>query len=195
MPNAFSASVSRGVKHRQQAGFVVRSAHAAAAAAGDGLDHDREADLLRDLERFLLGLDDAVAAGRDRNARFARRGARGVLVAHRVHRARRRTDELDLAALADFREVGVLREKSVAGMNRVHVADFGRAHDAVDLQIALGARRRADADRLVRQLHVERIDIRLRVNGERAHAQLLAGADDAQGDFAAIGDQDFLEHQ
>ena len=40
-------------------------------------------------------------------------------------------------------------------MNRIHVADFGGAHDAVDLEIALRARRRADANRLVGQLHVE----------------------------------------
>ena len=94
------------------------------------------ADFLRDLERFLFRLDDAVAPGRDRHAGFARAGARGIFVAHRVHRARRRPDELDIAALADFGEVRVLGEKSVAGMNRIDVADFGRAHDAIDFQIA-----------------------------------------------------------
>ena len=106
-----------------------------------------------------------------------------------------RADELDLAALADFREVRVLGEKSVAGMNRIHVADLRRAHDAIDLQITLGAGGRADADRFVRQLHVQRIDIRLRVNRERADAEFLAGADDAERDFAAVGDQDFFEHR
>jgi len=33
-----------------------------------------------------------------------------------------------------------------------------------------------------------------RVHGHRRNAQLLAGAQDAQRDLAAIGDQDFLEH-
>src|SRR4051794_28413059 len=80
-------------------------------------------------------------------------------------------------------------------MNGIDIADFGRAHDAIDSQIAIGARRRADADGFIRELHMERVAVRLGVNRERANPQLLAGADHAQGDFAAICDEDFLEHQ
>ena len=80
-------------------------------------------------------------------------------------------------------------------MNRIDVADFGRAHDAIDLQITFRARRRADADRFIRQLHVQRIDIRFGINRERADAEFLARANDAQRNFAAIGDQNFLKHQ
>ena len=133
--------------------------------------------------------------GRDRHTGFARRRARRILVAHRVHRAGRRPDELDIAALADFGEVRVLGQKSVAGMNRIDVADFGRADDAIDLQITFRAWRRADANRFVGQLDVERIDIRLRINREGADAEFLAGANDAQRDFAAIRDEDFLKHR
>ena len=107
---------------------------------------------------------------------------------------RGRADELDFAAFADFGEVRVLGQESVAGMDRIHVAHFSRAHDAIDLQITIGAGGRADADRFVGQLHMERIDVRLRVNRERADAEFLTGADDAERDFAAIGDQDFFEH-
>ena len=126
---------------------------------------------------------------------FAGAGARRILVPHRVHRARGRPDELDVAALADFREVRVLREKTVAGMDRIHVADFRGADDAVDLEVAFRARRGADANRLVGQLDVQRINIRLRINRERPDAEFLAGADNAQRDFAAIGDQNFLKHR
>ena len=63
------------------------------------------------------------------------------------------------------------------------------------LQITFRARRRADADRFVGQLHVERIDVGLGIDRERANPEFLAGADDAQRDFAAIGDQDFFEHR
>ena len=42
---------------------VVGDAHPAAAAAGDRLDDDRVADLARDLDRLVLGVDRAVAAG------------------------------------------------------------------------------------------------------------------------------------
>ncbi len=106
----------------------------------------------------------------------------------------RRPDELDVAARADLREVRVFAQEAVAGMNRIRIADLRGADDAVDLQIALVARAGADADGLVGELHVERIHVGLGINGEGLDALLLAGADDAQGDFAAVRDEDFLEH-
>ena len=113
---------------------------------------------------------------------------RQIFIAHRPHRAGRRPDEIDIAALAYFGEVRVLGQKSVTGMNRVDIAHFGGAHDAIDFQITFRARRRANADRFIRQLHVERIDIRFRIDRERANAKFFAGANDAQCDFAAIRD-------
>ena len=173
----------------------MRRAHAASAAARDRFDHHRIADFLRDLERFLFVSTMPSLPGRDRHAGSCAPCARGILVAHRAHRAGRRPDELDVAALADFGEMRVLGQKSVAGMNRIDIAHFGGAHDAIDLQITFRARRRADADRFVRQLHVERIDIRFRIDREGANAEFLAGANDAERDFAAIRDQNFLKHQ
>ena len=185
----------RAVEALHQADVVVRRAHSATAAAGDGLDHHRVTDLSsRPLTASASVSTMPSLPGVTGTPGFARGGARGILVAHRAHRGRRRPDELDVAALADVGEVRVLGEKSVAGMNRIDVADFGRADDAVDLQIAVGARRRADADRFVGELHVERIHVRLGINRQRLDAEFLAGADDAERDFAAIGDQDFVEH-
>ena len=40
--------------------------------------------------------------------------------------AARRPDELDVAALADVREVRVLAQEAVAGMDRIDVADLRR---------------------------------------------------------------------
>ncbi len=84
MLKAFSASILRGVEALHEADVVVRLPHAAPAAARDRLDHDRIADLLGDLQRFLVAFDDAVAAGRDRHAGLAGRFARDGLVAHRA---------------------------------------------------------------------------------------------------------------
>ena len=105
-----------------------------------------------------------------------------------MHRAGGRADEFDFAALADLREVRVLREETVAGMNPINIAHFCRAHDAIDLEITFRAGRRADANGFVRELDVERIHICLRVNGERSDAELLASPDDAQGDLTPIRD-------
>jgi hypothetical protein len=41
---------------------------------------------------------------------------------------------------------------------------------------------------------VQRAAVHFGEHGHRADAQLAAGADDADGDFAAVGDQDFFEH-
>jgi hypothetical protein len=38
------------------------------------------------------------------------------------------------------------------------------------------------------------IDVRLGINRHRFHAQAAAGAQNAAGDLAAVGYQDFLEH-
>ena len=103
----------------------------------------RITDLFRDVDRLGFRLDDPVAARRNGDTGFAGRRPRGILVAHRAHRRRRRTDELDFAALADLGEMRVLGQKSVARMDRIDIADFGRAHDAIDFQIAIRARRRS----------------------------------------------------
>jgi len=43
-------------------------------------------------------------------------------------------------------------------------------------------------------LNVHGIGIRLRINGDGTDVQFFASADDPNGDFTAIGDQDFFEH-
>ena len=88
----------------------------------------------------------------------------------------------------------VLGEEPITGMNRIDIANLGCAHDAIDFQITFRARRRADADGFIRKLNVQRIDVRFRINRQRANAELFAGANDAQRDLTAIGNQNFLKH-
>ena len=102
--------------------------------------------------------------------------------------------KLDVAGLADLSEVGVLGQKAVAGMNRVGAGDLGGADDRRNVQVAVGAGRRADADVLVGEADVERVLVGLGVYRDGLDAELAAGADDPQGDLAAIRDQNFLEH-
>ena len=86
--------------------------------------------------------------------------------------------------------MGVLGQESVAGMDGVDVGHLGRRDDPGDVQVRLGGRPRADADRPVRQVQVPRAPVRLRVDRDRLDPHLLAGSDDPQGDLAAIGYQD-----
>ncbi len=133
---------------------VVGDAHPAAAAAGGGFDDDGIADLAGDFQGGLFVIDGAFAAGDGGDLGFFGELFACDFVADGGHRADGRADEFDLAASADLGEVGVLGQESVAGMDRLHVGDFGGGDDAVDLEIAFGGRGVADADRLVGQLQI-----------------------------------------
>ena len=132
IPEGFLSFMARAMKASHEARLVVRDTHAATAPAGHRFNHHRITDFLRDLHRFLFVFDYSVAARSNRHAGFARIAPRRVLVPHRVHCLGWRPDEFDLAAIAHFGEVRVLRQKTVTGMNRIDIADLGRAHDAID---------------------------------------------------------------
>src|SRR5713101_3945746 len=51
-----------------------------------------------------------------------------------------------------------------------------------------------DADRLVGELHRQRVRVGLRVGEHRADAELATRSDDPQGDLAPVRDQNLMEH-
>ena len=62
VPESFFRFRSRAVKALHKAGFVMRGAHPASAAAGDGFDHHRITNFFRDFDRLGFGFDNAIAA-------------------------------------------------------------------------------------------------------------------------------------
>ena len=130
-------------------------AHSSTATTRDRLDHHRVTDFSCDLCRLFIVCDDAVTSRRDRHTRFASARAGHVFVAHLLNHVGRRPDKFDFATFDHFREMRVLGQKTVAGMNRIDIADLGRAHDPVDFQITFRAWRGADANRFVRELDVQ----------------------------------------
>ena len=91
--------------------------------------------------------------------------------------------------------MGLLAQEAVAGVDRVHVGNFRSRDDTGDLEIAFRAGAWADADGLISEMDVHRIDVRLRINGHRFDIKLFAGADDTEGDFTTVGDENFAEHE
>ena len=146
--------------------------------------------------RTRLGLVDAApfAAGHHRNAGLLGELAGLVLVAEHAHRLLRRADEFDVAGAANLGEVRVLRQEAVAGMDGLDVGDLRRADEPGNVQIAFRGNRRADADGLVRQRQVRRAAVGLAEDRDHFDAHVAARADDAQGDFTAIGYENALEH-
>jgi hypothetical protein len=113
------------------------------------------------------------------------------LVAHQADGVGAGADEGKSGAFDRFSEIGVLREKTVTGVNSLGVGDFGGADDRRNVQVAVASRRRADAQRFVGEAYMHQVTVGLRVNGDGADTEFLAGAQDPQGNFAAVGDHDF----
>src|SRR6516225_10220070 len=102
-------------------------AHPATAPAGSRLDHYRVTNFPCDFDRLVLCLDNSIASGGNWHASFPCTTASSIFISHCLHRARRWPDKLNVAAFAHLREMGVLGEESIAGMNRIDIADLGCA--------------------------------------------------------------------
>ena len=119
-----------------QPGGVVDDAHAAPAAAGNGLDHDGAARAQRLEEGSRL-----VEAGRpagaldDWHVALFRQRFRLRLVAEQVERFRRRPDKDDALLDAAPGERGILAEEAVAGMDRVAPGRLGGCDHRLDVEI------------------------------------------------------------
>ena len=174
--------------------FVAGDAHALAAAARRGLEHDRVPDPGRLAHRLLTVLQDAVKAGDHVDPGLGGQPLGGDLVAHGPDRCGRRADKDDLLCLQGLAEAGILGEKAVAGMHRLGAGPAAGIDDPVHAQVALRGRGRADMDRLVGHAHVQGMAVRVRVDGHGGDAHPPGGPDDPAGDLPPVGDQYLGEH-
>ncbi len=63
-----------------------------------------------------------------------------------------------------------------------------RLHHLVNHDVGLVGGRRADVNGLIRHLHMQRLGIGIRIDGNRLYTHFAGGFDDAAGDFAPVGD-------
>ncbi len=175
-------------------GFGIHHAHAAPTPAGRRLDDDRVTDPprnLRALRRFVR--QRAIGTGHTWDAGLPHGLDRRYFVAHQADGLRARPDENEPALLDALGEIGVFRKESVAWMNRNRVSDLGGRDDSRHIEVALGGRRRSDADGFVRHGNVLEIAIDRRMNGHRLDTHRMAGAEDTQSDLTAIGNDDLFQ--
>ena len=183
-----------GFERGSQIFVAIHAAHAFASAACDGLEHDGKAGVPRESDG-VCGRHYAGLGARDnRRAPGLRYTAGFRLRSHERDRPRRRADESESGILARLREPRVLAEESVARMNGVDTVTAGGIEYPLDIQVAFRRRRSADMGGFVGFADVQRGAVRVGVDGHRANAHLAQRADDAQGDLAAIGDQNLWEH-
>ena len=181
-----------GAKRARQVVRAVHDAHALAAAAGHGLQHQRVAHLVGDAPHLRLGhvlTERLGGAGHHGHPGRDGRLARRRLAAHELDGLGRRPDEGEAGIATGTRKVFVLGEKAVAGMHGVGAALPRHLDQRVDAEIAVAGRVRADRIGLVGHAHVTGGAIALAVDRHGGDAHVATGADDAHGDFAAIGDE------
>ena len=172
----------------------VDTAHALATATGTGLDQQRKADSFSFLLQSLDGLIVAVIAGHRRHGRGLGDSLGGDLRSHRLDGFGARTDPGDASVRAQLGEYGLLGQKAVARMYRVGAYGLGCGDNRIGVEIACRRVCRSDAYRLIGFMSVVGVGVGVGVDGDAANAEARAGARDAAGDFAPVGDQDGIEH-
>ena len=188
------ASAFASLKPSATSALRMRDAHALAAAAGGSLDHHGIADLVGDLHRVPVIVDDAEMArhGRDLGLRG---GFLGLdLVTHRGDRIRIGADEDDARFLQRARKRFAFGQEAVTGMDGFGAGRLAGLDDLLDDEIAFGRGRRPDEDRVVGHLDMQRVAVGLGIDGDRRNSHLAGGLDDATGDLAAVCDQYPFEH-
>ena len=168
-------------------------AHPLAAAAGAGLDEHRVTDGLGRRAQLVVALAQPIDAGHDGHAVVLRNGAGGGLAAQGAHGRRWRADEDKARLGAGGSEVGVLAQKAVAGVDGIGIAVGGDGQQLVAVEVGVGRGAAVQRIRLVGLAHPDGTLVHVGVDRHGADAQFMAGANDAAGDLAAIGDEDFAE--
>jgi hypothetical protein len=170
-------------------------AHALAAASGRWLDEDRVADPVGLAQSMEVVTEHPVRAGDRRQAVAAEQLAGARLAGESLEDRRRRPDEHDVVRGDDLGEALVLAQEAVTRMDGVAAGDERRRDDGRGRQVRALRIGGPDADGLVGELHGERRAIGLAVRDDRLDAELVAGAQDAQGDLAPVRDKDLPEHR
>ncbi len=170
--------------------------HATTTTATGGLDDHRVTDLTANAQSGVFVFRQrAVGTG---NGRYIGQ-LHGVLgrnlVAHQANGVCFWTDESEARFFNLFGEVGVLGEKPVTRVDRRGAGHFGSRNDRRNVQVGQIGRCRTDADGFVCQAQVHQLAICGGVYSDGLDAQFFTGTQDAQGNFAAVGDQNFFQHR
>ena len=117
------------------------------------------------------------------------------LVAKRVDGPRRRSDPGQPLVDDAPGELGVFRQKTVAGVDGVRTAVAASLEHFVDIQIALRRRLATDPNRLIRHFGIRRVLVGVGVDRHGGKACVAGCADDTDRDLAAVGDEDLAERK
>ncbi len=182
----------------QRRGELVRPRHEAnalAAATSRRLQQHRIAELTGNARSLRRILQARVVARHNRHAGLDRDVLGGGFLAQQTHHRPRRSHEPQPGVRTCVGKVGVLGQKTIAGMNCLGATALGGRQDLLDVEIALRSGGRTDVHGFVGHAHVQRRAVGVAVHGDAGEAEVTAGADDPHSNLAAIGDQHLAEGQ
>ena len=125
------------------------NSHAFSATACRSLDHHGKPDVSRDLDCFARAADFAQVTRNSRNTCLHGNLFRRDLVAHRLDRLKRRSDEGDVFRLERLSELRIFRQEAVTRMDGIRAGGKYCRQHLVYVDIRLACWRRTDADGLV----------------------------------------------
>ena len=177
--------------HWGQVGLGFDHSHATATAAPAGLEHQGVTYGQRHEFGAFNVVGQGTGGGHHRHTGGNRHGAGRHLVAQGAHDIPFGTDEGDASCGAGVGKVGVLAQKTVAGVNCVDFCLFGDADDVCDVEVGRDwFFARTHQVRLVGLEAVQGKAVFVGKDGHRADAHFGGGAQHPDGDFAAVGDKD-----
>ena len=174
-------------------GGVMHHPHALAAATRGRLDQDREAHLGCAGDQVIVGEARTRDARHHRHSEGRHGGLGGDLVAHRLDRGNRWADECHPGSLQRGRELRVLREESVAGVNGLRTSAAHGVEDGIDRQVALAGRAAVRSGPRRRPDDVPGVRVGIAEHRDRPNSHGTQRADHPHRDFAAVGDQNCIE--
>ena len=133
-------------------------------------------------------------SGRYGDARSDHQRLGGILKAHGADAGGRCADPDQPCRLDGFGELGILRQKAIARMDRGRARLLRRGENFLRDKVAFAGGGRSDAHRLVRLAHEGHSCVDVAMDCDRANAQASGGADDPAGDLAPVGDKKGLDH-
>ena len=188
-----------GLSHRCLDGVsklvrIIHAAHAAAAAARDGLDEDGEVER-RGVPAHLVDVARRGDVGEHRHARCPGSRHRTRLVAGQPEDVRARADERDPGGHARLRQCRVLRQEAVAGVDRLGTGMHGGLDDGLRVEVGTdGVAPLADLVGLVGLQPVLGPAVLVRKHGHGLGAELVRRPERPDRDLAPVGHQHLREH-
>ena len=190
--------------------------HAPTATTADGLDHHACTACIAYGARYLTGSirlfphiadiclrhEESLrfrqrhgtgAAGHHRHIATLSQGPRPRLVAEQGQLIRHRPDEHQPGGDAGLREVGTLAQETVARVHRIATLRLRNGNECGDVEVGRGPGG-VQCHGGVGPLHMQRQRIVAGVDRHAGNVEVAEGTHQAHGNFAAIGNQYFLEH-